>query len=88
MTVALSATGGLGVLAGLAPGFESLLVLRALEGVVIAALPATAMVYLTEEVHSHSLGMAMGLYVSGNTAGGKSGRIISGVLADNFARTV
>ena len=87
MTVALSATGGLGVLAGLAPGFESLLVLRALEGVVIAALPA-AMVYLTEEVHPRSLGMAMGLYVSGNTAGGKSGRIISGVLADNFARTV
>ncbi len=84
MTIALFATGVIGVLAGLAPGFGSLLILRAVEGIVLAAMPAAAMAYLTEEVHPRALGMAMGLYVSGNTVGGMSGRIVSGILADHF----
>ena len=84
MTIALFATGIIGVLAGLAPGFGSLLALRAVEGVVLAAMPAAAMAYLAEEVNPRALGMAMGLYISGNSVGGMSGRIVSGILADYF----
>ena len=42
------------------------------------------MAYLGEEIDPKSLGMAMGLYISGNSIGGMGGRIISGVLTDYF----
>ena len=57
-----------------------LLALRALQGVTLAGLPAVAMAYLTEEVRRDSLGMAMGLYISGNTIGGMSGRLLTGAV--------
>lgn len=82
MSVALTLIGVIGVAVGAAPTFGSLLVLRALEGLVIAALPAATMAYLAEEIHPRHLGMAMGLYISGNSIGGLSGRIVSGTLAE------
>lgn len=82
MTFALVATAVIGVLAAFAPSFHSLLVLRALDGLVLAGLPATAMAYLAEEIDPRYLGAAMGLYVSGNSVGGMGGRIISGIIAD------
>jgi MFS transporter, YNFM family, putative membrane transport protein len=82
MTVALVATGVTGVLAAFAPTFGSLLVLRALGGLVLAGLPATAMAYLAEEIDPRYLGVTMGLYISGNSVGGMAGRIVSGIVAD------
>ena len=82
MAVALTLIGIIGVAVGFAPDFGSLLLLRALEGLVIAALPAATMAYLAEEIHPRHLGMAMGLYISGNSVGGLAGRIVSGTLAD------
>lgn len=82
MAAALIAAGITGLLAAFAPGLSSLLVLRAVEGLVLAGLPATAMAYLGEEIAPTSLGVAMGLLVSGNTVGGMSGRIIAGTIAD------
>lgn len=69
----------------LAPGFTSLLVIRALQGIVLAGLPAVAMTYLAEEMDKKSLGFAMGLYISGNTVGGLLGRIIVSTIADFFS---
>ncbi len=82
MATALVATGVIGILAAFAPTFGSLLGLRALNGLVLAGLPATAMAYLAEEVDPRYLGVAMGLYVSGNSMGGMGGRIIGGIVAD------
>jgi YNFM family putative membrane transporter len=69
-------------LAPLAPSFEVLLVIRALQGVAMAGLPALAMAHLAREVQDRSLGRAMGMLIAGNTIGGLSGRLIAGVVAD------
>ncbi len=60
-----------------------LLVLRALLGVSLAGLPAVAMTYVSEEIHTDSLGFAMGLYIGGNAIGGMGGRLIAGFAADH-----
>ena len=70
--------------AAAAPSWTSLLVLRTVLGLALAGLPAVAMAYLFEEVDAESLGVAMGLYISGNAVGGMSGRLMTGVLTDLF----
>jgi YNFM family putative membrane transporter len=82
MRASLATAAVLGLLVPLAPSFELLLVARTLQGVVMAGVPALAMAYLGREVHSRSLGAAMGLLVAGNTLGGMSGRLVSSVVAD------
>jgi YNFM family putative membrane transporter len=68
----------------LMPDWSALLLLRALLGLTLSGLPAVAMTYLSEEMHPDSIGLGMGLYISGNAIGGMSGRLITGVLADFF----
>lgn len=84
MCFSLFATSILAVLSAFVPNFSSLLILRCLQGFVLAGLPAIAMAYISEEVEKSSLGMVMGLYISGNSIGGMSGRIIIGVITDFF----
>lgn len=84
MCFSLFATSILAVLSAFVPNFSSLLVIRCLQGFVLAGLPAIAMAYISEEVDKSSLGMVMGLYISGNSIGGMSGRIIIGVITDFF----
>ncbi|MDP9465900.1 MAG: MFS transporter [Actinomycetota bacterium] len=82
MTVALTAAALLGLVAPLAPTVELLILLRGLQGVAIAGLPALAMAHLSEEVEPAAVGGAMGLYVAGNTVGGLSGRLLASAVAD------
>jgi YNFM family putative membrane transporter len=70
------------LLCALAPGYPSLLVLRALLGLSLAGIPAVASAYLAEEMAPGGLGQAMGLIIAGNAAGGMSSRLVCGVLAD------
>ena len=84
MTFSLFSASVLAVLTAFVPNFQFLLVFRILQGIVLAGLPAIAMAYLGEEIEPTSLGMAMGLYISGNSIGGMSGRIITGMLTDYF----
>lgn len=72
----------LGLAAAVAPAFELLLVLRGLEGLALAGLPAVGMAYLADEIDGRHLGGAMGLYVAGNSVGGFGGRIVVSALAD------
>ncbi|WP_308638167.1 MFS transporter [Paenibacillus silvisoli] len=65
-----------------APNFTVLLCLRAVEGIVLAGLPAVAMTYLAEEMDSGSLGFAIGLYVSGTTVGGLFGRVAVSLVTE------
>jgi YNFM family putative membrane transporter len=57
---------------------------RSLLGLTLSGLPAVAMTYVSEEMHPQSIGLGMGLYISGSAVGGMGGRLISGVLADFF----
>jgi YNFM family putative membrane transporter len=82
MTMSLIVATALGLLVPLAPSFAVLLVLRLLQGVAMAGLPALAMAHLSDEVHPGAVGRAMGLYIAGNTVGGLSGRLLASAVAD------
>ncbi|MGN2254796.1 MFS transporter [Frateuria sp. GZRe12] len=84
MTVSLIASALLVLLSAIVPGWTSLLVLRTLLGISLSGLPAVAMTWLSEEMHPDSIGLGMGLYISGNAIGGMGGRLVTGVLADFF----
>ncbi len=73
------------IILAFSPNFESLLFLRMLQGVALAGVPAIAMAYLGEEMDPKSLGVAMGLYISGNSVGGMLGRIVMGMVTDVFS---
>ncbi len=64
------------------PDFTTLVVLRALSGVALAAVVAVAMGHVGAEVHPVGLGSAMGLYVAGNTLGGVGGRLVTAGVSD------
>ncbi|SFL00326.1 MFS transporter, YNFM family, putative membrane transport protein [Rhodanobacter glycinis] len=66
------------------PNWGSLLVVRTLLGLTLSGLPAVAMTYLSEEMHPESIGLGMGLYISGSAVGGMGGRLVTGVLTDFF----
>lgn len=81
MTISIFAASVLTLALAFSPNFETILVLRVVQGIVFAGLPAIAMAYLGEEMEPASLGVAMGLYISGNSVGGLSGR---GTLTDHY----
>lgn len=82
MSASMVASATLSVLAAFAPGWHTLLIARALEGVALGGVPALAIAYLSEEVAPGDLGSAMGLYIAGSAFGGMSGRVTAGVIAD------
>jgi YNFM family putative membrane transporter len=82
MTASLLSSALLVLLTALVPDWHTLLLLRALLGLTLSGLPAVAMTYLSEEMHSDSIGLGMGLYISGNAIGGMGGRLVAGVLAE------
>jgi YNFM family putative membrane transporter len=84
MVVSLLSSAVLVLLTALMPNWYALLTIRTLLGLTLSGLPAVAMTYLTEEMHPESIGLGMGLYISGSAVGGMSGRLISGVVADYF----
>lgn len=72
----------IGLLLPFSPSLGVLLTGRALLGVALAGIPAVAMAYLAEEVHSSSLGSAMGNYIAGTTVGGLVGRILPSLVLE------
>ncbi|WP_085522102.1 MFS transporter [Tuberibacillus sp. Marseille-P3662] len=67
------------------PNFESLLIVRILQGICLAGLPSLAVAYIGEEFSSKAIPVAIGVYISGNTIGGMLGRITSGIMTDMFS---
>ncbi|MFP5022358.1 MFS transporter [Pseudonocardia phyllosphaerae] len=82
MTWALGASAVLALVAPLAPTFGALVVIRGLQGIALAALPALSMAHLTHEVAPRHLGGAVGLLIAGNTLGGLSGRLVATWVAE------
>jgi len=64
--------------------WHGILVMRALLGLSLSGVAAVAMTYLSEEIHPSVVAFSMGLYISGNSIGGMSGRLLSGVFTDLF----
>lgn len=64
--------------------WHGILVMRALIGLSLSGVAAVGMTYLSEEIHPSVVAFSMGLYISGNSIGGMSGRLLSGVLTDFF----
>lgn len=64
--------------------YTVLLILRAVQGLFLAGLPALAMAYMSEEFSPKALSVSMGLYIAANSLGGMSGRILSGVVAEHW----
>ncbi|MBT2118159.1 MFS transporter [Dyella sp. LX-66] len=82
MTVSLLTSSLLVIATAMVRDWHMLLVLRTLLGLTLSGLPAVAMTYLSEEMHPDSIGLGMGLYISGNAIGGMGGRLVAGVMAD------
>ncbi|WP_194205900.1 MFS transporter [Superficieibacter sp. 1612_C1] len=64
--------------------WHGILVMRALTGLALSGVAAVGMTYLSEEIHPSFVAFSMGLYISGNSIGGMSGRLLSGVITDLF----
>ena len=82
MVASILASAALVLLSALAPTWNVLLLLRTLLGLTLSGLPAVAMTYLSEEMDIESIGLGMGLYISGSAIGGMGGRLVTGVLTD------
>jgi YNFM family putative membrane transporter len=85
MVAAMAGAAVLTVLCAFAQNYPQLLVLRALLGAALGGMPAIAMAYLGEEIEPASLGLSMGLYISGSAFGGMAGRVLASVMSDYFS---
>ena len=81
MSFALIASSVLTILTAFAWDFVPLLVLTLLKGIALSGVSAVALAYLNEEVSPAAIGVAISLYLSGNTIGGMSGRVTSTLIA-------
>jgi YNFM family putative membrane transporter len=84
MSVSLTAVAILTLLSSMVSSWPMFLVIRAVEGIALAGLPALAMAYVGEEIHPEAVGLSMGIYVGSGALGGMTGRLLTGVLADLF----
>jgi len=82
MVVALVVAAVMMVLSSFARSYTELLAARTLLGLALGGMPAVAMAYLGEEIEPDSLGVSMGLLISGNAFGGMLGRMLASILSD------
>lgn len=82
MLLGLGCAVAAGLLGALAPGFGLVLAARGLQGAALAAVPAAALAWVTENVSPRWVTRVAGLYIAGTSIGGMSGRLLGGVLAE------
>lgn len=82
MVVALLLAAIFTLLSAAMSSWHGILMMRALTGLALSGVAAVGMTYLSEEIHPSVIAFSMGLYISGNSIGGMSGRLISGVITD------
>jgi YNFM family putative membrane transporter len=61
--------------------FQLLIAVSFVKGAILSGVTAVALAYLSEEVASASLGLAISLYLSGNAIGGMAGRMLVMLIA-------
>lgn len=82
MLVAVVGATVLGLVSAWMPTLELVLLLRLLQGVFLAGVPALAMAYLNDEVEARAAIVAAGWFVGGTTVGGLVGRIVATPVAE------
>jgi YNFM family putative membrane transporter len=85
MLASLVASALLTIACAFTSSWNSVLVLRAVSGLAFAGLPAASMAYISEEIEPISVGLVMGLFISGNAIGGMAGRLGTAAIADHFS---
>jgi len=68
------------LLAPLATNFSILLTINILRGLALSGTTAVTLAYLAEEINPRDVGVAISLYISGNTIGGMGGRVLATLL--------
>ncbi|WP_369838571.1 MFS transporter [Chryseobacterium tongliaoense] len=81
MTFSLLSSAALTIISTWIPSLTLLVATGILKGFVISGVSAVALAYLTEEVQVSVIGLAISMYLSGNTIGGMSGRIFATILS-------
>src|SRR5271165_3944959 len=81
MAASLAAAAAATLAASFSPDWTTLIALRGLTGLALSGVPAVAMAYLAEEMDRSAIGLAMGLYIAGNTIGGMGGRLATAAVA-------
>ena len=61
--------------------FVLLFLLNFLKGIALSGVSAVALAYLSDEIEPGKIGLAISLYLSGNTIGGMTGRVAGSLLA-------
>ncbi|MEH6470426.1 MAG: MFS transporter [Halopseudomonas sp.] len=82
MLFTLTGASLLTLLIPLVDSYAGLLGLRMIQGLMLGGLPAIAIAYMGDEFERPALLLAVGLYISANTLGGISGRILGGSMTD------
>lgn len=65
--------------------FGSIVLLRSIQGFTLAGVPAAALAYIGEEIAPESSQLATALYISTNALGGMIGRMVAGIMAEQFS---
>lgn len=84
MVASIIAASLLTILTSFSTNFNILIVLNFLKGLALSGVTAVALAYLSEEVSIGILGTAIAIYLSGNTIGGMSGRVLSLLIASKY----
>ena len=88
MTIAMLGATVVGLAVPFAPSFGLIVAGRAVEGLLVAGVPAVAMAYLTEMLTetggASAVPRAAGTYVAGTSMGGLLGRLVAGGVAEFF----
>jgi MFS transporter, YNFM family, putative membrane transport protein len=72
------------LLCAAAPGFRSLVLFRALQGLFIPGFTAIAVAYIGDLFAPGEVGPAVGGWIAASVTGGLVGRVLSGLIADAF----
>lgn len=70
------------IMSALAPTLPALVFWRFVQGMTLPPIFAVAIAYIGEELPPHEATAAAGIYTSGASLGGFSGRFVTGILAD------
>lgn len=84
-TVSLLVAAVFTIVIGLCSNFYLILLLRFLQGVILAAFPSLMIAYINEEFEASSVGSVLGIYIGANAIGGLAGRLIVSSMADFFS---
>ncbi|MFT8317866.1 MAG: MFS transporter [Sporolactobacillus sp.] len=85
MILALLSSAVIAIGVGFIEYLPLLIAVRFVQGALLAGYPSIAMAYINEEFDKKVLGYVIGIFVSGNSLGGLSGRLIVGFLSDHYS---